>query len=705
MARRNKINLSADLTDTLNMQKPYAKRGYSIAKDAISLLDSTVQNVSYELRAEIDRLFSSNFRDDDTSNSLSEQLNKIRSDYYILPERMRDDVDSISRNGFSITVFGKTMVGKSTLMEILTQGDGKSIGNGKQRFTRDVRTYSYKKLQITDVPGVAAFEGKDDERIAFEAAKKCDLIVFLINDDDVQPEVTECLSRIFGLGKPVICIVNVKQGIADELNEKEIKIFKSRLDKKMNGERLEGIKRQMFEFGRSYGQDWHSIRFAYVHLKSAFMAQQDRYSEWADDLLVYSRFEYVDKLIVDEVTSKGGFYKLKSYADIVTVPLIDAVETLYNQSAENSRQGTIYIDKGRNLRSWTRNFESNAKTQIETYLTSISSRLKKEVASFTEDNYDNPNANARWNEFIKLQNIEEGAHRVIDQLTKECESELKEISREVNFEIKFSFMTNVDDTLRMHHIIDGRRVWNWATSLLSGGLTIAGLFTGGTLTLVGLGVGGIGALGNLFFKDYEKKATDARIKLERKLISHIDKTVDRLRKRMLDVLYKDLLKGQMYPVANSLNEAVKSLFALSDAQYLFAGRLNNKLEEINKITITEALSYCGYQGLEWHVEQLARIPGHAVMIVLGDGKRFPDDVVRQMYYLLKEKIWFAFRKDNLKSVLCQAIGRSIDRETIRIQNIKEKPRIAHIPSLEMVDATTKVRIRMAQQLTGLLIMN
>ena len=67
MARRTKINLSADLTDALNMQKPYAKRGYSLAKDAISLLDNTVQNISYELQTEIDRLFSSNFRDDDTS--------------------------------------------------------------------------------------------------------------------------------------------------------------------------------------------------------------------------------------------------------------------------------------------------------------------------------------------------------------------------------------------------------------------------------------------------------------------------------------------------------------------------------------------------------------------------------------------------------------------------------------------------------------
>ena len=205
------INLSADLTEALKAQAPYSKRGRTLAQNAISMLDTTVSNVSYELQSEIDRLYYKNFRNDETTAKLSSQLTKIRSDYSILPQKMREDVDSISRNDFSITVFGRTMAGKSTLMEILTHGDGKSIGNGAQRFTRDVRTYSYKKLNITDVPRVAAFEGKDDEDVAFNAAKKCDLIMFLITDDDVQPEVTECLGRIFALGKPVICIINVKQ--------------------------------------------------------------------------------------------------------------------------------------------------------------------------------------------------------------------------------------------------------------------------------------------------------------------------------------------------------------------------------------------------------------------------------------------------------------------------------------------------------------
>ena len=698
------INLSADLTEALKAQAPYSKRGRTLAQNAISMLDTTVSNVSYELQSEIDRLYYKNFRNDETTAKLSSQLTKIRSDYSILPQKMREDVDSISRNDFSITVFGRTMAGKSTLMEILTHGDGKSIGNGAQRFTRDVRTYSYKKLNITDVPGVAAFEGKDDEDVAFNAAKKCDLIMFLITDDDVQPEVTECLGRIFALGKPVICIINVKQGIADELNDKEMKFFKSRLSRKLDFERLDGIKKQLYEYGSSYGQDWHLIRFAYVHLKAAFMSQQKKYEAYSEELLELSRFSYVDNLIVSEVTNNGGFYKLKAFTDIVTVPLVESMETLYNQSAENSQQGSILIEKNRVLQSWNKNFEVNAKTEIETFITSVSSDLKRQVAAFAEDNYDNPKADKKWNELIAKQNIAERGQRVLEGLAKQCEGELREIIREVDFDIKFSYFAAEDRTLKMHRLMDGRRIWNWTTSILSGGLLIADLFVAAPLTLIGLGVGGLGFLGNLLFKDYEKKASNARRKLEGKLSNHIEKIIKTLRKRMLDTLQRELLNQYMYPMVDNLNDAVTSLFALSETQYMFAGRLSSKLEDINRTTITEALAYSGFQGLEWHIENIARIPGHAVMIVLGDGKRFPEDAVKALRNILKERIWFVFQKDNLKSVLCQAIGRGVERESIKIQKIKEKPRIAHIPALETVDPDTKVRIRMAQQLTGLLIM-
>ena len=117
---------------------------------------------------------------------------------------------------FSIALFGRTMSGKSTLMEILTHGDGSSIGKGGQRTTRDVRSYDWEGLKVTDVPGIAAFEGREDEELAFEAAAQSDLVLFLITDDAPQNEEAECFARVRRLGKPILGICNVKAALNDE---------------------------------------------------------------------------------------------------------------------------------------------------------------------------------------------------------------------------------------------------------------------------------------------------------------------------------------------------------------------------------------------------------------------------------------------------------------------------------------------------------
>ena len=217
-------------------------------------------------------------------------------------------------------------------------------------------------------------------------------------------------------------------------------------------------------------------------------------------------------------------------------------------------------------------------------------------------------------------------------------------------------------------------------------MIITSLFLSGPIGWIGLGVGLVGWLGSFLFSDREKKIRDARQKLEKKLSDHIDKMIVGLRKKMLDVLYNELLKKHLYPMIRTIDDVVSSIFMLSKTQQEFAVALNSKLQEINAAVIKEALAYLGYAGLEWHIASIARIPGYAMMIVLEDGKRFPDDASKALFYLLKEKVWFVFKKENLKSMLSQAIGRGCDRDTIRIQYIDHTPRIAHIPSLDTVDA-------------------
>ena len=48
---------------------------------------------------------------------------------------------------FTVTLFGRTMSGKSTIREALTHGDGGTIGKGNQRTTRDIREYEWNHLE------------------------------------------------------------------------------------------------------------------------------------------------------------------------------------------------------------------------------------------------------------------------------------------------------------------------------------------------------------------------------------------------------------------------------------------------------------------------------------------------------------------------------------------------------------------------------
>ncbi len=137
---------------------------------------------------------------------LAAYVKKIRDDIEILHERQKD---------FTVVVYGRTMAGKSTLMEILTHGNGDSIGRGAQRTTRDVRSYFWRGLKIFDVPGICSFDGAEDDKLAFETTKSADLILFILTNDAPQADEAAALAQLKNLGKPVLGIVNVKMSFVD----------------------------------------------------------------------------------------------------------------------------------------------------------------------------------------------------------------------------------------------------------------------------------------------------------------------------------------------------------------------------------------------------------------------------------------------------------------------------------------------------------
>lgn len=159
-----------------------AKTGYKIALVYEKNLNRVLSVAEERVRGTLLEFSSSVCYSPEATNLLESQLSDIEQDFMKLSFAFKDDLENLSANlsKFSVTLFGRTMAGKSTLMEILTEGDGKTIGKGAQRTTRDVRQYTWEVLEITDVPGIGTLDGEEDEQIAIEAAKTADLILFLL---------------------------------------------------------------------------------------------------------------------------------------------------------------------------------------------------------------------------------------------------------------------------------------------------------------------------------------------------------------------------------------------------------------------------------------------------------------------------------------------------------------------------------------------
>ena len=197
--------------------------------------------------------------------------------------------------------------------------------------------------------------------------------------------------------------------------------------------------------------------------------------------------------------------------------------------------------------------------------------------------------------------------------------------------------------------------------------------------------------------------TAAREELQEKLTKHIDKKIYVLRKRMKDMFYTNLI-NKLKEANSSFYALVGNVYKLSNIQQELASTLNTNIKQNNKELLQQAVDFLGNSAALSSVKEIIRDPGRSLMFLLQDGTRFPEDVARQITHLMKEKVYFTFDNNNLKSLLRQALGKSFDKN-IDIQYIQHEPRIAHIKT-DVKDLSLEIRNRipLAQQLTELLIM-
>ena len=599
------------IENQLQKCRDYANDGYQIANRQYNEIVKT-------LMSENQRIKDASFAQDQISRVKNTQLidqqkrgiDELMKEVY----QIRSDIDLLRKQSqdFTIVVYGRTKVGKSTLMETLTHGNGQSIGKGAQRTTRDVRAYYWSGLRILDVPGVCYARDIDadpdeenrDEEIAYNAAKSADLILFLITDENPQPEEGEKLARLKDLGKPIIGLINVQE--AFDLNRMEYSMKK--LQRKFsNKTRIDEVCNQFKEFAKSHGQNWDDIPFVYTHLESAFLSQPERGNN--PEVYQFSNFPQVEEFILKKFREDGKFLRLKNFIDIVANPMQEIIDVIYWHSRRSLNESYVYDDKMNQLDDWRGEFVERTQRRYDAFTDQLQAEIIRKLEDFVERNYANKNAGQDWGKVIERMNLPKRFQRLMQEFADECNEKRRELSDELTQEMKFKFQGDASASVEIDNT-------NYQLGL---GIATAPLAIFG---LPGIAIGlGINLIGNFFFNtadDKKKKVYDA-------LIEPTEKMWSELSSKAVDVLNEEIIEKGIKEFSNSLIDVSFMLTGLAKAQSDIAGKLTKNFRNLNFVLFEEAIKYKQKTG-NTSIANIARIPGVCCMIISNTWNRDTADL-------------------------------------------------------------------------------
>lgn len=611
--------MNNDIEKALQECQAYAQKGYDIASN-------TWTTIHQALLAEERKVKKVDKQQGRISRLADEELIKKKKQglaYFMeMDKELKQDLSYLQKQQkeFSVLVFGRTMVGKSTLMEIMTHGSGASIGNGSQRTTLDVRDYHWQGMKITDVPGIASFDGREDDRLALEAAKAADLILFLISDDGVQQEEAKNLAELRRLGKPVLGIINVKLGITEQVRSLDMKRLRNKMAER---ERIETICNQFRQFAGNFQQDWGDLTFVPVHLKAAYLGQDKNPELWE-----VSNFTAVEDYILSKVKRDGCFLRIKTFLDRVIIPLQGRMEMLYENSSSSLTEAFEYQKKCQELTEWEKIFEKESIKGLNNLHKRLQQKLANGIAEFAEYNYDNADAGEDWKKYLKKElKLEVDCMSFLQERANKCSRKRRELMDSLKTELTFAGVNVEFEDISMGSITD--------TKLL-------GTIAGGALTIV-CPVAGIAVtlINWLFGSSKEEKIREAQEELQEQLQDAMDECgyVNKLMAGVSKIMKEEILGKGVEGLYKALAQMDAMLIGLAKEEATGAEKLGVLLNQLNCQLWHEAEGYVAAQegkNLVPSVERIVRIPGEVTVVY--DTVNSFDGYEAQMTKLLGEKV-------------------------------------------------------------------
>ena len=641
------------------------------------------------------------------NNPIYQQIEQARAD---MSEAHKISLDEIEANyqrlgTFNIVLFGRTMTGKSTLMEILTKGNGRSIGKGAQRTTRDVRSYEWNGLKITDVPGIAAFEGFEDEQTAAEAARQADLIIFLITDDAPQPAEAEQLAILRNIGNPMLGICNVKRAVDDELHRR---IFLRDQEKIFDNNRLNEMVNE-FQQMVNHKAPGSELDFKYAHLKLRFMAEQPEHLNRRVELTSASRFAEIEDHISREVTDNGPLHRQRTFLESATRASYDVWQQMLTASQYAYELHDRIRDHAKETRTWQKQFRRSANTRINALLKNTIGKLRADIPAFVEINCENEALSKQWERKVQQADINKPVRQFQEELQQQCYDKVKTLIEEIGQELHLLEFAVTPPHLKTGNIYNHRRAWDWTIQGISavlGAAATASLFTFPPLAIpLGIAAGIVQAIGMIFRRMFGNKAKRRREAIEKitpQLHQSLDELEYKIKRELRQWLDNELIGQQINKTISQLETIASSAEEAAGFYQDQAQELNQRQLELNGELLRALLNHTGEDPSAANDIIMARVPGQTTTLKTSKGLNLTQATLEQLESVLQEPIEVIPNRWSHKQVIQWATGHRADAPAA--VSISEKRKVAHTQYSEQ-DPATPARVNIAQQLTGLHIIN
>ena len=366
---------------------------------------------------------------------------------------------------FTVTLFGRTMAGKSTIREALTHGAGGTIGKGNQRTTRDIREYEWNHLRIVDTPGIGAYEGRADSEIAKSVIDESDILLFLVSSDSIQEASFRAMQDLRDQNKPVIFVLNVKHDLTQPVYQR--RFLKSSYSV-MGKEAVDGHKSRILKLA----SDELGIRICkddviQVHAQAAFLATRPEYAVQSVALHRASGIDDLLEKLTDEVLQRGPVRRLQTLLDGTAIQLTNLEKSLCQKAKNLDSEADYLKNKFAELSLWLDGYIGNIDERIERRVSEIYRPLRDSVSAFIDKNLEKPDVEARWERHVKSEKekIEKKIGEFCGELRDKVQEHLQEFNKQLVSEFELLGKINMEGP-EQYDPLDIKRIIEWASNLL-----------------------------------------------------------------------------------------------------------------------------------------------------------------------------------------------------------------------------------------------